>query len=82
MLTRLLARLRAWWTPPTWIGYDDVPLQVRVLLDEVYTVRGVEVWWNARNRALRGERARDVWITVEGRREVLAVVHRLVDGAW
>lgn len=80
-MRRLLARWRSWWTPDLWVAYDDVPLQVRVLLDEVYTARGVEVWFNARNRWLRGERARDVWITVEGRREVLGVVQRLVDGA-
>lgn len=62
--------------------YRDIPKRPRTLLDEIYTVEGVQIWWNARHGWLANLRPREEWRTNEGRERVLAVIEQLVGGGW
>lgn len=34
---------------PLWVDYEDIPLAVRNILDEIYQPEGCEIWWNTPN---------------------------------
>lgn len=62
--------------------YEQIPAEIRDLLDELYTEEGAVMWWNARNKLLDGERARDVARTPEGRERVANLLNALCDGVF
>lgn len=51
----------------------------RQIASEIYEPEGVEMWMNARNRLLDGERPIDLIATGEGER-VIELLNRLADG--
>jgi hypothetical protein len=60
--------------------YDPpVPEELRVLLLQVYTPEGVEVWWRGHHRLL-GTRPQAIWVT--RRDDVLALVDQLLSGGF
>ena len=58
------------------IQYEDIPADARASLDELYDREGAVIWWNARNKLLDGQRARDV------PDRAIALLHALADGAF
>lgn len=38
---------------PMWASYEEIPLAVRNLLDELYDPEGCEIWWNRPNALMR-----------------------------
>lgn len=65
---------------PAHTPYAQIPQTMRDVLDTTYTLEGVEVWWNARQRWFSGMTARDLWRTVRGRERVREVVSAIEDG--
>ena len=62
-------------------SYAQVPIELRDILCQVYTVEGVVIWWTGAARQFEGRSARDLW--QEGKREeVLAAAERLLTGSF
>ncbi len=43
------------------VPYEQIPERVRDALRDVYTPRGVRIWWNAPNPELTGTSPRELW---------------------
>lgn len=60
---------------------DQAKSHIEALLSELYEPEGVHIWMTSPHRWFAGRTAID--LISEGRsNEVLAAVHRLIDGAW
>lgn len=61
--------------------YAQIPTDVRVQLDEVFTMSEVETWWNAPHPMLVGRSPGDVWASEPDAVRAL-VTMRVGDGGW
>ena len=62
--------------------YQQIPRDIRSLLDELYTNEGAVIWWNAPNQLLGGQTARDLSKTPCGANRVKALLDAIADGAY
>lgn len=59
-----------------------VPDEVREILDDSLTERGLRQWWDARNRCLDDRRPRDYWTDSEHRKLVISAANAFAEGFY
>lgn len=64
------------------VPYEEIPQTMRDSLDELYTRKGVVIWWNHPHQMLGKEIPRDLWETACGRERVRQLIDLLESGAY
>lgn len=61
---------------------EVVPPELRALLNDSLTERGMRQWWNARLRLLEGFTPRECWATESNRERVMRAAHSFAEGFY